>query len=260
MSRYAWTQEKIELLKQYYEEGLSNKEIAFKLNTTIYSVSGKAKSLKLKKNLTKVYNLLTLDEQNYITENSLKLSARQIAINLNRDKETIYKYIKQNNLVTKNSLFEHLMKNEEFVKDFKNPALTHSYVGRKYNTTDWVIRKWRLRELGDYKQMTDTYLCKSIPELEVEKILEELDLAYIYEKKILNWKVDYYLGQKTIIEVQGKYWHNLSKTKEKDERKFKELRDNGYVIIEIWENELSDKDKIKAKILSQFGSPLRSDS
>ena len=108
--------------------------------------------------------------------------------------------------------------------------------------------------------MTDTYLCKSIPELEVEKILEELDLAYIYEKKILNWKVDYYLGQKTIIEVQGEYWHNLSKTKEKDERKFKELRDNGYVIIEIWENELSDKDKIKAKILSQFGSPLRSDS
>jgi hypothetical protein len=34
--------------------------------------------------------------------------------------------------------------------------------------------------------MTDTYLCKSTSELEVEKILEELDLAYIYEKKILD--------------------------------------------------------------------------
>lgn len=260
MSRYKWTQEKIQLLKQYFEEGLSNKEIAIKLDTTVHSVSGKAKCLKLKKNLAKVYNLLTEEEQAYIKENSLNLSARQIAINLNRDKETINKYIKQNNLVTKHTLFEHLMKNEEFVKDFKNPALSHSYVGRKYNVTDWVIRKWRLKEIGDYKQMTDTFLCKSTAELELEKILEELDLAYIYEKKILNWKVDYYLGCKTIIEVQGEYWHNLPKTKEKDARKNKELRDNGYCIIEIWENELSDMESVKTKIMSQFGSPLRSNS
>lgn len=34
--------------------------------------------------------------------------------------------------------------------------------------------------------MTNTFLCKSIPEIEVENILEELDLAYIYEKKVLN--------------------------------------------------------------------------
>ena len=108
--------------------------------------------------------------------------------------------------------------------------------------------------------MTDTYLCKSTSELKTEEILEEMDLAFIYEKKILNWKVDYYLGLKTIIEVQGEYWHNLDKVKEKDERKFKELRNNGYKIIEIWENELSNKDKIKAKILSNFGSPLRSNS
>lgn len=203
------------------------------MDTTFHSVSGKAKNLKLKKNLNKVYNLLTDTEKQYIKENSLQLSISQIAKNLKRDKETINKYIKENDLVTKHTLFKHLIKNEEFKKDFYNPALTHAYVGRKYGTTDWVIRKWRLREIGDYKQMTDTYLCKSTAELDLENILEELDLAFIYEKKILNWKVDYYLGFKTIIEVQGEYWHSLEKTKEKDARKFKELRDNGYKIIEI---------------------------
>ena len=260
MSRYEWNKNKVDLLKKYYEEGLSNKEIAIKLGTTIHSVNGKAKSLKLKKNLCKVYNLLTEEEQNYIKENSLKLSARQIAANLNRDKETINKYIRKNDLVTKRTLFKHLMKDENFIKDFRNPALSHSYIGKKYNISECSIRNWRLKTIGDYKQMTNTFLCKSIPEIEVENILEELDLAYIYEKKVLNWKVDYYLGQKTIIEVQGEYWHNLVKVKEKDERKFKELRNNGYTIIEIWDNELFDKDKIKTKILSQLGSPLRSDS
>lgn len=260
MSRYKWTLDKEKLLKQYYEEGLSNKEIAEKMGTTLYSVSGKAKELKLRKNLNKVYNLLNEEEKEYIKKNSLKMSISQIAKKLNRDKETVSKYIKNNDLVTKHTLFSHLMKNEQFQKDFKNPALTHSYVARKYGTTDWVIRKWRLREIGDYKQMTDTFLCKSTLELKVEEILEEMDLAFIYEKKVLNWKVDYYLGCKTIIEVQGEYWHNLDKVKEKDERKFKELRNNGYKIIEIWENELSDKNKIKTKILSEFGSPLRSNS
>ena len=89
MSRYKWTQEKIQLLKQYFEEGLSNKEIAIKLDTTVHSVSGKAKGLKLKKNLAKVYNLLTEEEQAYVKENSLNLSARQIAINLNRDQKSV---------------------------------------------------------------------------------------------------------------------------------------------------------------------------
>lgn len=259
MSKYKWTQEKVELLKQYYEEGLSNNEIAEKLGTTYYSVTGKARGLKLQKNLEKVHNLLTLEEQEYIKANNKTLSARQMARDLNRDKETINKYINENNL-KKKSLFDQLMENEAFVNDFKNPAYSHTYVGRKYHINPTTVRSWRLRKIGDYKQMTDTFLCKSTPELELEEVLEELDLAFLYEKKILDWKVDYYLGQKTIIEVQGEYWHNLPKVKEKDERKFKHLRDNGYTVIEIWENELLDKEKVKTKILSQFGSPLRSNS
>lgn len=134
--RYKWTQEKVDLLKKYYEEGLSNKEIANKMGTTVHSVSGKAKELKLRKNLSKVYNLLTDKEKEYIKANSLKKSITQIAKDLNRDKETINKHIKQNNLVTKFNLFDHLMTNEEFVKDFKNPSLSHAFLGRKYNVTD----------------------------------------------------------------------------------------------------------------------------
>ena len=260
MKKYKWTDDKVKLLRKYCEEGYSNQEIANMLNTTRDSVSGKIKTEKIKKNMSKVLRLLTPEEQDYIKQNSLKKSATQIAKDLNRDRGTINKFIKENDLTTKFNLFEHLMRNEEFVNDFKNPALTHSCLGRKYNVTDWVIRKWRLTHIGDYKQMTDTYLCKSTAEMELESILEELDLAYIYEKKILNWKVDYYLGSKIIIEVQGEYWHNLDTVEEKDERKFKELRDNGYLVIEIWDNELSNKESVKTKILSKIGSPLRSNS
>ena len=105
--------------------------------------------------------------------------------------------------------------------------------------------------------MTDTFLCKSVPEMKVEEILEDLDLAYMYEKQIMNWKVDYYLGNKTIIEVQGEYWHSLNKVKEKDKRKFTELKNNGYTIIEIWENEVDNIDLIKTRILNKMGLPKK---
>ena len=76
---------------------------------------------------------------------------------------------------------------------------------------------------------------------------------YIYEKKVLNWKVDYYLGQKTIIEVQGEYWHahnkeiNLTKAQEKnvlrDKLKYDQMIKCGYKVLYLWENEIkNDKD------------------
>lgn len=257
MSRFKWTQESIDKLKLFYEEGKTSKEIASELNTTIDSVKHKARSLKLKKNMAKIHNLLTDDEKEYIRNNSAKKDAKQIAKELNRNKDTVRKYIVEEQLVTRHTLFKHLIVQEDFKKDFYNPSLSHAYVGRKYNVRDWTIRKWRLKEIGNYKQMTDTFLCKSVPEIKVEEVLEDLDLAYMYEKQIMNWKVDYYLGNKTIIEVQGEYWHSLEKVKEKDERKFTELKDNGYTIIEIWENEVNDIELIKTKILNQMGLPKK---
>lgn len=136
MTRFTWTQERIEKLKLFYEEGKTSKEIALELGTTIDSVKYKARSLKLKKNMTKIHNLLTEEEKEYIRNNSAKKDAKQIAKELNRNRDTVRKYIKENNLVTRFTLFNHLITQEDFKKDFYNPSLSHAYVGRKYNVRD----------------------------------------------------------------------------------------------------------------------------
>ena len=83
--------------------------------------------------------------------------------------------------------------------------------------------------------MVDTYRCMSTPEIILKDILEELELSYLYEHKIGKYKVDFYLGFKLVIEVQGDYWHSLEKTKEQDRMKKEYLENLGYTVLYIYE-------------------------
>jgi len=54
---------------------------------------------------------------------------------------------------------------------------------------------------------------------------------------------------KKIIELYGDYWHNLSDWKERDIRRVKAYKKNGYKLLIIWEHELKDLKKVAQKIL-----------
>lgn len=76
------------------------------------------------------------------------------------------------------------------------------------------------------------------------EIGRKLDLSTGTVKRIIEeYKIDYYLGQKIIIEVQGKYWHNNNNKihLEKDKKKKKCLENLGYNIIYISEDDLKNK-------------------
>lgn len=122
-----------------------------------------------------------------------------------------------------------------------------------YNVSSGVVAKWRKQRFGDFKTMINTWLHKSSAEIEFESILEELDITAEYQKKIDNWKVDYYLGSKIIVEIQGSHWHDeLEKVIEKDIRKFNELQSMGYITVAILDEELKDRETVKEKVLSTF--------
>ena len=90
---------------------------------------------------------------------------------------------------------------------------------------------------------------------ELEKVVAEIlsdtfDVVYFFEHQIGKWNVDFYLGNKKIIEAQGVRWHNSEKAIEKDERKYAELTSLGYSILYIHELELNkNEDEIKKQIL-----------
>lgn len=243
-----WSLEEDELLKSVYvSSDFTMEDIMDKLKRTKDSVQCRAKELKIKRPY-----MLTDVEKKFIDDNYSIKTIQSIATSLKRKRDTIVAYMKSKNYESMESKLDRYLKNEDFSKDFCNPQLSGAYVARKHGFNDSYITLQRKKRIGSFKQMTNTFLCKSVAEMDFEDILEELNMSYFYEHKIDKWKVDYYLGFNVIVEIQGAYWHSLEKVKEKDSRKFKELKDLGYTVIEIQEEELKNKESVKETIVKTF--------
>lgn len=88
----------------------------------------------------------------------------------------------------------YLPQTEEVEKELRNPYLTHVEIAVKYGVTDTCVAK-RRKELNVKvrKRNYDTLI-----ERQVENLLLDMDLAYIKQKRIDRWSIDFYLGKKTL--------------------------------------------------------------
>jgi G:T-mismatch repair DNA endonuclease (very short patch repair protein) len=137
--------------------------------------------------------------------------------------------------------------------DLKDPYLSHAELGKKYGVSESLIALHRKqRGYGVRRKNYDT-----IPELVVTEILDELDLAYIHPKQIGKWSIDFYLGNKVCIDVNGSWSHSLDHVIERDTRKNIELREQGYKYLIIDEVFIKDKELVKNAIIDiALGFPL----
>lgn len=83
------------------------------------------------------------------------------------------------------------------------------------------------------------------PEKIMCSILSKLGYKYIHHYSVLDIKhlyvADFFLiNDKTIIEVDGTFWHNYPIGRPIDLQRNKELKEKGYKIIRFWENELDE--------------------
>lgn len=101
----------------------------------------------------------------------------------------------------------YLPKTAEVEQELKNPYLSHVEIAVKYGVSDTCVAK-RRKELNVKvrKKNYDTLL-----EQQVEQILLSLDLAFIKQKRIDKWSIDFYLGRKYCLDVHGKWAHSLKK-------------------------------------------------
>jgi len=264
--KYIWSQKKIERLRDFYSTNeFSLEEIANFFETSVNTILKQAKlcgldkprpsaSEKCKQAVSKANSKpLNKEEIKFIKDNVNTISVVNISKKLKRAVPTIMKYIKENNLRAVKKVKRIVMpEDENFLKDLKNPSLSHSYVGRKYGYSLDMIKKWRKEKFTDFSQMTNWYLNKSTTEIDFEEILKSNKLVFVYQEKIKKWRVDYNLGFNLLVEINGDYWHSLDRVKEKDARKIKELEDLGYTVLTIWEKDLKNPDKVKNIIIQQL--------
>ena len=273
---FLWTKERDELLNKLYGSNqVTVVEIAEKLGTSEDTATKRAKILGLNKVSKVPYTESDID---YIRDKAQSISISKIANHIGLSHEFVRQKIQE--LGLKNIYFDEKKKewalmrqkekeriekfyesrkrpgeapitDDEFLWDLSNPAYTTYYLGEKYDLDPATIGNWRKRLLGDFRASPNPKGKMTKLESDVSKILiNDFDVTYFFEHKIEKWNVDFYLGNKKIIEAQGSAWHNSEKVIEKDRRKKKELEELGYSILYIHENDFyNNKENIKKEIL-----------
>ena len=138
----------------------------------------------------------------------------------------------------------YLPKTDAVLEELKNPYLSHVEIAEKYGVSDACVAK-RRKELNVSvrKKNHDTLI-----EQKVEILLIDLDLAYLKQKRIDKWSIDFYLGKKYCLDVNGTWSHSLPIVKDRDSRKKAFLHSEGYHYLTIDEIELKKMDRVKEKI------------
>lgn len=276
--RFEWNEERDDLLKQLYDsDELTVVDIAEKFGISEDTITKRARILDIWKKPKTRYSLKPKDVD-FIRDRASSMSIVQIANELGISEDFVSKKIKEMNLT--NLYFDELKKkwklkktknqerielfylnnkrpgvtpwnDDDFLWDISDPYLTTYDVGEKWNLSASHIGRVRQQLLGKMKATPKLQGSMTQIEKEVSILLvEELDLVYFFEHRIGKWNVDFYLGNKLCIEVQGSYWHASESVKDKDNRKKQELEEMGYVIFYIEEEGFSSKkDHIKKELL-----------
>ena len=192
---------------------------------------------------------------NKITENQIEwlkqnhhLKLKDIEKELQLCDETIYRLLKALRINRKRQWKISIPHNKEAEDLLLNPYISHVKIADKYGCTPEAVGK-RRQALGVGVRRN---LSMNRLEEKVKVILDKLDLAYLYEKKIGNFSIDFYLGFGFCIDVHGKWCHEKEEQKEIDLRKIYFLKENGYKYLIIQEKDIENSEEIIKEFLSGF--------
>lgn len=200
------------------------------------------------------------DEKIEWLSNNYNKTYKEMTSHLDICAETIRLKIKELNLPrdSRYKAYKLDMSDEKFLADLDNPRLTAPDIVEKYKDKYGIgeSRIHQLRKQRGIKLQINTIRRISQVERKVQDILDNLDLAYIREKRIGKYSIDFYLGFKLCIEVQGGYWHSRPHRIETDKRKKKYLNDLGYTILYLYEDYLDNAEQDIINYVKSWGFPI----
>jgi very-short-patch-repair endonuclease len=244
----AWSDKEIQFLKDNFGT-MSYKEIGLRIGRTSKSVSGKAHVLGL-----------TIDG---ISKNWTREELEILKANVhNMDYESLHKLLPNRSIgAIYNKVYELQLNGEQFrgYKKLKMEQIlfilencsnmTDLELAYKFNVSETAIRDVR-RKHGIKKEPSLGHV--SFAEKKVEAFLNEIDVGFVAHQKLGRYIPDFQIkNTKTIIEVQGDYYHcnpKLYPDGPKNEHQIKYIINdyykkcfyvgNGYVLIELWEHDI----------------------
>ncbi len=137
---------------------------------------------------------------------------------------------------------------DEALKLLMDPYVSNVTIARKYKCTPEAVGK-RRHLLGVYPRRG--YDLTGL-EQDIRDILDELDLAYVTQKKIGQWSIDFYLGRGYCIDVHGAWAHSRKGMPARDARKQEELTNLGYFYLAIREDQMTNAKYLITEFTSGF--------
>lgn len=248
-----WTEEMDKKLTSIYNEFHDINDMVSILGISKDTIKKRAKVLGLNK--PHKVKWLTPEIKEGLNNWNGEISINVLSKELNISQETLREYLnkigKDTKLYRKTnpSYMRRFEITEQLNEDLKNPRLPAWYIAETYGMSETWIHKKRKEIFEEVVIMRNTTGSLSRAEFKVKRILDELDIVYFTNHLIEGWSIDFYLGKKMTIEVQGDYWHSLPKKIEIDNKKKISLEKLGYFILYIKEYEIeNDINQVKENI------------
>ena len=245
------------IIEQYNNPHITQTQIAQELGVNHSTLNRYAKSL----GLTKAVKVkMTAEKLSWLKKN-YNLPYKELIKHTGCCAEVIRQSLIKLGVkrTTKYRPFKLDMGDKEFLGDLENPTLCAPDIVEKYKEKYGIgeSRVHQLRKQRKIKLQIDTLKRPSLLELRVRGVLEKLDVAFIPEKLVGKYHIDFYLGFKICLEVQSTYWHNKPNRVETDKRKKAYLEKMGYKVIYVWEDEISDAENYLRTTLQKLGLPIQ---
>lgn len=253
--KFEWTEDRLNLLRDYYKSPYHTvEELCIKLGIGDDVVHKKAKELGLKKVRKQK---LTEEQVKLIRELSEGTPVTHLARKFKVSEETITKALGGLRLKRKEYYRPTKIENvEEFFKDLGNPRYSAPDLANKYKVSVSSVHAWRRKVYGKFNACLNTNKHLSSLELQMSKILDDLDIGYVPHKTIDKYNIDFYLGKKLCLEVDGQF-HELPKRKLQDMEKDTSLTNLGYKIIRVHYSEFENLDTLRSRIEKEWVSHYR---
>lgn len=229
-----------ELIIKLYNEGNGTSKIS-----NIVGITKRNVSKILKKNNINIRNIqpkTIFDIDKFIKLYNSGLTFTKIAERFNTTRSTVSRLIKNKiNFIptqirleildnTEKELIKNEYLNKKSIYEISEIIKKHPEIIRRYLKRQNLIRSFEERKkLASIK--LSNKLFKSSLHKYVEKILNYLNIKYENEFNIDGWLFDIYIPElKILIEIQGEYWHKLKNRIQRDIKKRKIAKSNGYII------------------------------
>jgi predicted transcriptional regulator len=195
-----------------------------------------------------VFNKLTQEQVDYVISNYDTKKLVDLCLEAKMCDETLHRLLKALNLKRERFWYHKIPKTKEALEIIKDPYISHVKAAEIFGVSESAV--------GHYRKSLNVSVRRNFSmnllEEKISDILNELDYAFIYEKRIEQWSIDFYLGKKYCIDVHGSWSHSFEIQKERDVRKKEYLLNNQYKYLVINESEIENAKSLIENFLIGF--------